>query len=196
MFGGPAVLESVVMGLPPADKRSAFETVAVPHMTVVYNRSLNLARRQDVAADLTQETFLRAYRTFDNFAPGTNAKAWLLTILYSVFVSRYRQEQRQPNVVALEEADHHASPAGEQAVTMDSRMWASDEVHAALEKLPETFRTVLLMVDVDELTYEEAAAALRCPTGTVRSRLCRARKMMHAELQEYARGRGFTGNES
>lgn len=196
MSAAPSVLQSGPMRLRPDEKRSEFEAVALPLMSVVFNRALNLTRRPDVAADLVQETYLRAYRTFGNFAPGTNAKAWLLTILYSVFVSRHRRELRQPNALALEDADRaYADLAPHRPVTTDSRLWASEEVHAALEKLPEDFRAVLLMVDVDELSYEEAAAALQCPVGTVRSRLSRARKMVYVELHQYASARGFTRKE-
>jgi RNA polymerase sigma-70 factor (ECF subfamily) len=152
---------------------------------------MNLVRRPDVAADLVQETYLRAFRTFDNFTPGSNAKAWLLTILYSVFVSRYRKEQREPEVAPLEEADSAATPEIDPRSVLDPRSWASEEVNAALGNLPEAFRLILLMVDVDGMSYEEAAESLACPVGTVRSRLSRARRILYGELLEYARRRGF-----
>jgi len=179
------------------DKRAAFEAVAVPLMKTVYNRALILARRPDVAADLVQESYLRAFRTFDNFIAGSNAKAWLLTILYSVFVNRYRKQRREPEAISLEEADHvypdlmATEETLEWRTVLDPKWWASGDVNTALSRLPETFRTILLMIEVDDFTYEEAAAALQCPVGTVRSRLWRARKMIYTELQQYARAHGF-----
>jgi RNA polymerase sigma-70 factor (ECF subfamily) len=190
-------MEPISRGRSTEEKRAAFEAVAVPLMKVLYNRALNLARRPDVAADLVQETCLRAFRTFDNFTPGSNAKAWLLTILYSVFVNRYRKQQREPESISLVEATHTYSDAVstedalERRALLDPKLWASSEVNAALNRIPGTFRTLLLMVDVDDFTYEEAAASLQCPVGTVRSRLSRARKMLYVELRQYAQAHGF-----
>src|SRR5687768_14921285 len=93
----------------PQDKRGRFEATAMPFMRAVYNTALRLSHRPEDASDLAQETFLRAYRTFDGFTAGTNCKAWLFTILYSVFVNRYRKEQRSPtgiSIEALEERYH------------------------------------------------------------------------------------------
>ena len=88
-----------------AERRVAFEAVALPFMRSLYNTALRLTRRPEDASDLVQETFLRAYRTFDNFARGTNAKAWLFTIQYSVFVNRYHKERREPIHLPLDEID-------------------------------------------------------------------------------------------
>jgi RNA polymerase sigma-70 factor (ECF subfamily) len=186
---------------PVVDKRAAFEETTLPLMGVVYQRALNLTRRADVAEDLVQETYLRAFRTFENFEPGSNAKAWLLTILYSVFVSRYRREKREPEPVSLEEADRTyatvvASEREHTPAVLNSKLWASGEVQAALDKVTEPLRMVLLMVDVDELSYEEAAKVLECPIGTIRSRLSRARQTMYVELRQYARERGFPGAQA
>jgi RNA polymerase sigma-70 factor (ECF subfamily) len=178
------------------ETRVAFEAVSVPLMKTLYNRALNLCRRDDVAADLVQETYLRAFRTFKNFQPGSNAKAWLLTILYSVFVSRYRKEQREPEAVPLNEANVGEAQTPQGRALLDPKLWAGEQVNSALRRLSEPFRIVLLMVDVDDMSYEEVAAALQCPVGTVRSRLSRARKLLFAELVDYARAQGFTGSSS
>lgn len=174
------------------DRRAAFESVATPFMKTLYNRALHLTRHGESAADVVQETFLRAFRTFDNFTPGSNAKAWLLQILYSVFVSMYRKERRTPLHVPIDEADDVAMESP-QPSALDPSLWAGDEVNGALSQLPEEFRTVLLLVDVDDLTYEEVAAVMQCPVGTVRSRLSRARKMLCGALDQYARDRGLRG---
>ncbi len=175
----------------PDDTRSAFESAALPCMKTLYNRAFALTRRPEVAAELVQETYLRAFRTFGNFEPGSNAKAWLLTILYSVFVTQYRKEKREPEIVDLEQAESISMEVRGEPSLLEPQLWASEEVNAALQRLPDTFRTLILMVEVDELSYEEAAAVMHCPVGTVRSRLSRARRVLHTDLMEYARRQGF-----
>ena len=178
----------------PEQRRTAFEAVTVPLMRHVYNRALQLTRQGDPAADLVQETYLHAFRTFDNFVEGTNAKAWLLTILYSRFITRYRKQTREPDAIPLDDAETPpAAAATDSAGTLDPKLWASEDVYAALAKLPDESRTVLLMVDVDDLSYEQVASAMHCPVGTVRSRLSRARAATYAALERYARERGFLG---
>src|SRR3989442_6146500 len=150
------------------------------------------------AADLTQETFLRAYRTFENFTPGTNCKAWLFTILYSIFVNQYRQAKQRPRVESLEalgERFHQFAQAPDPAsdiTTVEGWGWRwSPEVERALRQLPEDFRAPLLLVDVEELAYEEAASVLGCAVGTVGARLFRGRKLLFAMLQAYAHAAGY-----
>src|SRR5260370_8809925 len=104
-------------GFPDENETTAarFEAVALPFMDALYNKALFLTRRPEDANDLVQETYLRAYRTFSNFAAGTNCKAWLFTILYSIFVNKYRREQREPDKVSiddLEEAFHRTLADG------------------------------------------------------------------------------------
>jgi RNA polymerase sigma-70 factor, ECF subfamily len=164
-------------------------------MKSVYNRALQLARESDTAADLVQETYLHAFRTFENFVPGTNAKAWLLTILYSRFITRHRKQTREPNAIALDDARTPVTEASDSPATLDPKLWASEDVFAALTQLSEDLRTVLLMVDVDDLSYAQVASALDCPVGTVRSRLSRARAATYAALEDYARSRGFMGGD-
>jgi len=175
-----------------AEQRAEFERAAVPLLKPLYAAASRLARGSDEAQDLVQETYLRAYRTFGNFVPGTNVKAWLVTILYSVFTNRYRKQRRQPLQVSVDTVEEHlllASRPGEHAPPLEER--SAEEVERALARLPEEFRTAVLMVDVEGLTYEEAAAALGCPLGTVRSRLSRARKSLCADLGEYALKAGY-----
>ena len=164
-------------------------------MDALHNQALRLTRHSEDASDLVQETYLRAYRTFANFKEGTNCKAWLFTILYSVFVNKYRKQQREPDTVSieeLEEAFHRTLADGDwetnfAALTRSELDWQEPEVNHALAKLPEDFRSAVLLVDVEGFTYEEAAAALECPVGTLRSRLFRARRMLFVELKDYAR---------
>ena len=177
------------------NRRAQFEATALPFMRSIYNSALCLTRRPEDASDLVQETYLRAYRTFPNFTPGTNCKAWLFTIMYSVFVNRYRKEQREPESVSIEELEekfHRSLAAAEWDPNLIQEMHVmANEVDQALKRLPESFRFAVLLVDVEEMSYEEAAAVLNCPIGTLRSRLFRARKLLFLELQPYARRKGY-----
>jgi RNA polymerase sigma-70 factor (ECF subfamily) len=125
--------------------RAEFEDWALPIAPALYRTAHRLSRRPEDARDLVQETYLRAYRTFGNFQPGTNVRAWLFTILYSILNNE-----------------------------------------SALRSLPEEYRAAILLVDVEDLSYEEAAEILSCPVGTLRSRLHRARKLLFAALRDYA----------
>jgi RNA polymerase sigma-70 factor, ECF subfamily len=173
-----------------------FETVALPLLAVVYRAALRFTRQPDDARDLTQDTFLRALRTFDRFQPDTNCKAWLLTIVYSVFVNRYRRQQREP-VVAVDDLDvmydsspsTTTAPVGQAAASFDRI--SDPEIEEALSRLPEVFRSAVLLVDVEELTYEEAAAVLTCPVNTLRTRLFRGRKLLSTTLRDYAARQGY-----
>lgn len=181
----------------PTTRRRRFEEVALGQMPSVYRIARSWVGRPEDASDVTQETFLRAYRTFASFVPGTNCRAWLLKILYSVLINRHRKSQREPAHVAMEglerevarSSDHReAEWATLRAAKLDT---CASEVKRALDQLPESFRAAVLLVDVEELTYEEAAAVLDCPVGTLRSRLFRGRRQLFDALREYARREGY-----
>jgi len=188
-------------GFPNENETTAaqFEAVALPFTDALYNKAFHLTRSPEDASDLVQETYLRAYRTFSNFSAGTNCKAWLFTILYSIFVNKYRREQREPDKVSiddLEETFHRTLADGNweadfTALANSELDWLGPEVNQALDKLPESFRSAVMLVDVEGLNYEEAAGVLNCPVGTLRSRLFRARKILFVELRDYARRMGF-----
>ena len=194
--------------MPPPDaggqaRREIFQREALPHLDHLFTVALHLARNRNDAQDLVQETMLRALRFFDQFTPGTNCRAWLLTILYNVFRNRYRQAAAAERVTDTEEEfqDHveqmglrSDSPSHDPQKAVFDRL-LEGEVQAALDSLPEDFRTVLLMVDIQELRYEEAAEVLGIPLGTVRSRISRARAMLKRELAGFARERGYLGKE-
>jgi RNA polymerase sigma-70 factor (ECF subfamily) len=154
-------------------------------MRSLYGFAVRLARDPEDASDLVQESYLRAFRTFDNFVPGTNAKAWLFRILFTVFANDQRRRRRQ-RVVALEELEPHFDRAALDAWRSDRGAARTIESAAALEEalacLPEDHRAVVLLVDVEGLTYAEAAESLECPVGTVRSRLSRARRALFVLL--------------
>jgi RNA polymerase sigma-70 factor (ECF subfamily) len=167
-------------------------------MPVVYRFALRLTRRPEDARDIVQDAYLRAFRTFDNFRSGTNARAWLFKIVYSVFVNRWHKDRRESSV-SIEELEERfprvlaiEDPAALRGrLSARPRDWAGPEVDEALRRLPEAFRSALLLVDVEELSYEEAAAALDCPVGTLRSRLFRARKALFVALREFATRAGY-----
>ena len=178
--------------------RSDFERTALPFMHKLYGAACRLVGAEE-ASDLVQETYLRAYRTFSGFEPGTNCKAWLFTIMYSIFANQYRKRRRQPTTVSIDEleAEHGQTvPAmgwgSHREVLQNHNLgWAGPEVDGALRRLPEEFREAILLVDVGDLTYEEASRALGCPLGTVRSRLFRARALLFSSLQEHAAKLGY-----
>ena len=182
-------------------RRAAFEAEALPHLPKVYAAARRLLHSEADAEDLVQETYLRAYRTFDNFAAGTNGRAWLLTILHSVFANRWRRMRREPESRSSDELEARAaqirsvgSPVEPQLTAVMAGKWGAGEVvSAALDRLPETFRTPVVLVDLEELTYEEAALVLECPVGTVRSRLSRGRRRLAKDLEAHAQEFGLAG---
>jgi len=179
--------------LDPERKRALFEATALPFTTALYNAALRLTGASADASDLVQETFLRAYRTFENFSLGTNCKAWLLTILYSVHIN---QQKRAQHAAISMPPDELEALFDEDAVAGDERLPQFDErwgpeVDRALRDLTEPLRAAILLVDIEQLPYEDAASALGWPVGTLRSRLFRARKQLFATLAEYARATGY-----
>ena len=180
----------------PDERARRFEVIALPCMRALYNTALRLTSEAEDAADIVQDTYLRAYRTFDNFVPGTNARAWLFTILYSVFINRRKKARREVGPLPPDQLEARyrlfvEAPSGDPG---DVEAWGQRwprEIEAALGALPEAFRTAVLLVDVQELSYEEAAGVLGCPVGTVQSRLFRGRKLLFAALEDYARRAGY-----
>ncbi|NPA33939.1 MAG: sigma-70 family RNA polymerase sigma factor [Chlorobi bacterium] len=152
----------------------------------------------DDAYDLVQETLLRAFESLDTYKEGTKIKAWLYTIMRNLYINEYRKRKAAPQTVTYEEYSTFKSddddegpppqmtPAGDMRKEVESS-YLSEEVVRALNKLPEEFRIIVLLADVDELKYEEIAKILGIPIGTVRSRLHRARRMLKKELKEYAK---------
>lgn len=174
------------------DRRARFDAEAVVHLRAVYNAALRLTRDPDRARDLTQDAMLRAFRAFDTFQSGTNARAWLLKVVYSVFVNQYHHDRRVPSSESIEalEAEHGFEPVAAPSPLPDPWQpdgWTEPAVRQALDRLPDEFRTAVLLVDVEELTYEEAASVMGCAVGTVRSRLFRARRLLAAALASFAR---------
>ncbi len=182
------------------DRRLAFEREAMPHLDAVYSTALRLARNPDDANDLTQETILRAYRYFDQFASGTNCRAWMLTILYNIFRNAWRRGEREQPAATPEEFDAeieaHSRAADQSRINPEALLLnrtAGRRIELALNALPAEFREALILVDVQELNYQEVATVLNAPLGTIKSRVSRGRALMRKALCRLDQARGKTG---
>jgi RNA polymerase sigma-70 factor (ECF subfamily) len=161
---------------------------------------LRLSHNPDDAKDLLQETILRAYRFFDQFTKGTNCRAWLLTILYNSFRNGYRRAMREQPATSTEDFEQRleaqsllADAAHTDPEQMLSGRMLGHQLETALDTLPAEFREALLLVDVQELNYREAAGVLDIPVGTVKSRVSRGRALMREALKRLAQAQGKTG---
>jgi RNA polymerase sigma-70 factor (ECF subfamily) len=179
-------------------KRERFEREALPHLDAMYAVAMRFTRNPDDANDLVQETVLRAFRFFHQYASGTNCRAWLLTILYNAFRNGYRRSSHEKVVAHQEdyerELDRAVAKSGELPNDPETLVFSQlldEEIQSALDGLIEEFRTPILLVDVEELTYQEAAEVLKIPIGTLRSRLSRGRATMRRALHNLATTRGL-----
>jgi RNA polymerase sigma-70 factor (ECF subfamily) len=153
-----------------------FEAEALPHFRALYAAAYRMTRNAHDAEDLVQEAFLRAYRAFHTFTPGTNIRAWLFTILHRVRTDAFRKAGRSPRTVEL--ADEGPPVAAAQEILAAGH----EVVERAVEQLPEAFRTAVLLRDVEDFSYEEIARILDVPIGTVMSRIHRGRRLLRAAL--------------
>lgn len=178
-------------------KQEDFEEEIVPHLDAMYNFALRLTSDPSDAEDLVQDTIVKAYRFFSSYEKGTNAKAWLFRILKNSYINNYRKQSKQPNQVDYDEvSSFYETIRADRTDTSDLedkmfRELIDDDISNALEELPEDFRTVVLLCDVEGFTYEEIANMLDVPIGTIRSRLHRGRNLLKAQLKEYAEKRGY-----
>ncbi|MFH1194869.1 MAG: sigma-70 family RNA polymerase sigma factor [bacterium] len=183
------------------NKYNAFEEIILPHKSILYGFALKMTGNEEDAEDLLQETFLKAFRFFDKFEQGTNAKAWLFSIMRNTFINEYRKNQREPNKVDYDDVQNFyenikSSEVQYQHVVQDGfSNVLDDEITAALGILPADFQTIVILADIEGFTYEEIAEFVNCPVGTVRSRLHRARKMLYSKLYDYAKDKGFVERE-
>ena len=175
-------------------KRRRFEQEAMTHIDALYGTAMRLTRDPDSAEDLVQETLLKAFKHYDSLRPDSNLKAWLTRVLTNTFINQYRRKQVRHRSQELYDPDwmnervssnwaHNAAKRpGQQVVDRFIR----DKLSEAVAQLPEPYRQVLLLTDVEELAYKEVAEVLDIPIGTVMSRLHRARRKLRAMLSEYA----------
>ncbi len=180
------------------DRRKRFEEEALPHLDALYSMAMRLARNSDDAGDLLQETILRAYRFFHQFEAGTNCRAWMLTILFNNFRNGYRKSSREQPAASSDEFERkleteslRVDPAASNPEAMLSVKGMEGEVETALAGLPDEFREAILLVDVEELSYQEVSGVLDIPIGTVKSRVSRGRAILRESLASFARERGL-----
>jgi RNA polymerase sigma-70 factor (ECF subfamily) len=181
-----------------AELRARFEAEALPLLPSLYSAAYRLTRNRQEAEDLVQETFLRAYRGFRQFEPGTNLRAWLFRILTNTFINLYRKRQREPQTVPEDEVEEWylysklreegLEPSAE-AEVLESL--SDEDVQEALQSLPEPFRLAVVLADVEGLSYREIAEVMGVPIGTVMSRLHRGRRALERRLWDVVRERGL-----
>jgi len=165
--------------------RERFETLVESHLDSLHRFAMSLTRDRDDALDLLHDTFVKGFEGFHRFQRGTNFRAWIFAILRNAFLSRVRDRGRHPQV----SFDKTEEPGGGGDVVFE--LLEGAEILAAVEELPEPFRSTVLLVDREEMRYAEVAVILDCPVGTVMSRLHRGRAMLRRRLSGMARERGF-----
>jgi len=174
---------------------------AMEHMPSLYTAALRMTRNPADAEDLVQETYLKAYRSFDSFQEGTNLKAWLYKILTNTFINSYRARRRRPEQTELDDVEDlylyrrlgglEAVAAGRSAEEEVMDLFTDAEVKDALESLPEQFRMAVLLADVEGFSYKEIADIMDVPIGTVMSRIHRGRRALQKALYEFGQARGL-----
>ena len=175
-----------------AEEKERFSSEIMTHLDHLYRVAFHLVKNQDEARDFVQETCARALMSYKQFTPGTNMKAWLTRILYNFFFDHYHRSKR---TVLVEESSHVAdeglhywekvateNPGPEKQILYKE---LNVKINDALRKIPEEFRVPIILVDMGDLSYAQAAEILACPVGTVRSRLSRGRRLLHKHLRGY-----------
>jgi len=177
-----------------ARDRVRFEEEALELSDQVYRVARRLVGSREEAEDLMQETYARAFRSWRSFTPGTNLRAWLLRILTNLNIDRGRRTQRTPDTQTLEEGDYYLynklEQSGETASDEERvvERLSQDDIVAALSAVPHDFRDAIVLVDIGDFSYQDAAQILDVPVGTIMSRLHRGRRILKAELAESAVG--------
>jgi len=187
-------------------ERNSFEDEALPHLDAVYRFALRLSGAPDAAEDLVQETFLRAFRAWDQYTPGTRAKSWLFTICRNVFLRHRERGMRHDRIV---ETQAPREDTGGTVGDVVNPLWTSsmgsdpegsffeaivdEKVLEAIDALPEEYRTAVVLSDLEGLAYAEIAELMEVPVGTVKSRLFRGRRQLQEVLYDYAIEMGYIG---
>jgi RNA polymerase sigma-70 factor, ECF subfamily len=171
-----------------ARDRVRFEEEALQLSDQVYRVARRLVHSKEEAEDLMQETYARAFRSWRSYTPGTNLRAWLLRILTNLNIDRGRRVQRTPDTTHLEESDYFLYNRLEDDTDTDEERvlerLSQDDIVEALAAVPHDFRDVIVLVDIGEFSYQEAAQILDIPVGTVMSRLHRGRRILKRHLAE------------
>jgi len=171
----------------PSALRQRFEALALPHLDAAYNLARWLARDDHDASDIVKEAYLRAFEAFAGMR-GDNARPWLLAIVRNTCFTWLGRNRRPERQVAFDENAHDVADAGADPALQAARCDEARRVDAAIERLPVEFREVVVLRELEELTYKEIAAVLDVPIGTVMSRLSRGRRLLAGELADGADG--------
>lgn len=182
-------------------EKAEFQSEALPHLDAVYRFALRLTGAQDRAEDLVQETFLRAFRSWDQYTQGTQCKSWLFTICRNLFLRGEERAKRHDEILS-ENLDRSAgifdvvSPVWVKAVDADPEgeffeSIVDEEVLGRIQSLPEEYRTAVLLSDLEGFSYQEISEMIGIPVGTVKSRIFRGRRILQNELYEYAVSMGY-----
>lgn len=175
--------------------QKTFEETVLPHRSLMFRVALKMTGSPSEADDLVQETLLRAYRSYGRLRPDSKVRPWLMRILHNTFVSDWRRKKRERNVLQPGVCEHDAPwvlPRKlAEAPDIKAKNGLGDEVVSALNEIPDQYRSCVVLVDIQDKTYKEAADLLGRPLGTVMSRLYRGRRLLKGKLDSYARREGY-----
>jgi len=193
----------------PASSKYLFEKEALKYMDELFASAMRMTRQKEAAEDLLSEVYSKAWKSFEQFEPGTNLRAWLYKILTNTYINHYRQKQRQPLMVELDRPDDSEngtggdlydrilgaspSPFDNPDQALANRILDQD-LKKAIESLPDEFRMAVLLSDVQNFSYQEIADILEVPIGTVRSRLWRGRRLLQRILWKQAVSAGIVSD--
>ncbi|MGW9627036.1 sigma-70 family RNA polymerase sigma factor [Microbacterium sp. NPDC055521] len=185
------------------DPRRDFEEQAIPFMDQLYAAAMRMTRNPADAADLVQETFVKAFAAWSSFTQGTNLKAWLYRILTNTYINIYRKRQREPFQGTIDELEDWQLGGAESTTASHGRSAEAEAIDRmpasvvkdALQQVPEDFRLAVYLADVEGFSYQEIADIMKTPIGTVMSRLHRGRRMLRELLADYAAERGIRAAE-
>ncbi len=180
--------------------RREFESTTMPFLNELFGTAVRLTRNERDAEDLVQETYLKAFKCFDQFERGTNCRAWMYKILTNTFINGYRRSKKERGIlerqidgreehttICPDSADRFSNP--ERTLVQHA---LSDDVKHALDAVPADFRTAVVLCDLEGLSYKEIADAMGTPIGTVMSRLFRGRRLLRQSLEGFAREHGYS----
>ncbi|RMF65355.1 MAG: sigma-70 family RNA polymerase sigma factor [Calditrichaeota bacterium] len=181
------------------DHRYEFDILFSENINGLYSLALRMTRNQVDAEDIVQDTALKAYRYFHKFRKGTNFRAWIYRILTNNFINKYRKRKKQPTKIEIDQISFRLEEKGadfwerldDRNNGYDYSDMFDDEINAAIDKLPEEYRLVVLLADVEQLSYKEISQVIGHPIGTVMSRLHRGRKLLQKSLLKYAKENGY-----